>query len=96
MKIKIISIEFELIESSPGMWNRGAMGRSHYGDCKILLDENLPENVKMQTLMHEIVHMIYQMNDLPHMDEATISGLSNPLFDFLRQNPELVKRIAGI
>ena len=96
MKIKIMSVEFEVIENSPGGWHEGALGRASITDSQILLRENLSETMKMQTLMHEIVHVIADMNDLPRMDDAMVSGISNPLFDFIRQNPELVKRIAGI
>ena len=96
MKIRIMSVEIDLVENDPGIWERGAIGRASFKHGQIFIAENIPETTKMQTLMHEVVHVIADMNDLPHMDDAMVSGLSNPLFDFMRQNPELVKRIAGI
>lgn len=57
----------------------------------------MPEDIKMSTLLHEIIHQIADMNDLSIREsESSISVLANSLFDFLRRNQEVVKRIMGV
>jgi hypothetical protein len=64
---------------------------------RIVLKEDMPEEIKMATLLHEILHFIADLNDLPIVkNEQVISGLANGLMTFFKDNHEAVKRIAGI
>ncbi len=94
MILKILSCPFTLTETSAEMWNENAMGRSDLKKGAICLKAEMPEEIKMQTLIHEIIHVLAGMNDLKiDGDEMTISTLASGLFDFFRQNPEIAQRI---
>ena len=95
MKINIMGHEYDLIEESPGMWSQG-IGRSNAYTGKIKISEDITEEAKLSTLLHEVIHVISDLCDLPTKDdERAISVLAVGLFDFLRRNPDVGERLVG-
>lgn len=97
LKLKLGGLLFSVVEDDPTDWAPNTMGRMHSARAQILLRADLPEDVKMETLLHEIVHAITDMYGLAVAnDEAQISVLSQSLFAFMRDNPEVVVRMCGM
>lgn len=96
-KIRLLAQTVDVFESNPEDWDERGMGRSMLAAGRIILKEDMPEEIKMATLLHEILHFIADLNDLPIVkNEQVISGLANGLMTFFKDNHEVVKRIAGI
>lgn len=94
--IKILSQRIILRECEPGSWSEGGMGRSNQAKGEILVRGDMSEDIKMQTLLHETLHMIADMNSLEIVkEETTISVLANGLITFMKDNPKLIHRILG-
>lgn len=94
--IRILAQKITLRETDPGSWLSNGMGRCNQAKGEILLRADMAEDVKMQTL-HEILHMIADMNGLKmNEDETAISVLACGLMTVLRDNPEITKRLAAL
>ena len=87
-----------MVEQDPGDWASHALGRSNSKTCEILLNKHLNNDLKAQVLLHEVIHLIADMNDLKALEEseALVSALANNLFDFLRRNPKATRFIADL
>ena len=96
MKIIISHQEFIFTEEEFSRhWGSG-MGRADSIDGTVRLRSGLPPGTREATILHEILHLIADMNDLKIKDDDTvISVLATQLLDFLRGNPELVAQICG-
>lgn len=92
--ITIFSQRFEVRISDPKGWSSIGLGRCSLRDGLILLHPDLTEDLKMHTLLHEILHWVADMHQLDVAKEETeIDVLASALLDFMRRNPEVVKRI---
>jgi len=87
-----------VITESPKAWSTNGIGRSDTGKAMILLKDDLPDEVRQSTLLHEIIHMIADMNALPGLtdSETTVSVLANALFAWMRDNKEAVAVMAEL
>jgi hypothetical protein len=87
-KLKICGINVNLVFSSPQDWANAGMGRSSQISNTITLREGMNKDVEGSTLLHEVIHLIADMNALSNIanDETTISVLANSLFAFLADN----------
>ena len=75
------------------MWAGNGMGRSDLKTGQILIRADLGDDQKIETLLHEIIHMISDTGHLGLENETIISVLSIGIFDVLRSNPELAERL---
>ena len=77
-----------LVETSdPGDWSTNGMGRSCHLHNKISLRVGMAHDLEQATLLHEIIHMILDMNSIELPDnEVVVSVLANSLFAFMRDN----------
>jgi hypothetical protein len=77
----------------PSVWSVTGMGRSDPIHGTIHLRRDLDADQAVVTLMHEIIHMVLDMNGFRQQsqDEALVSVLSNTLVAMLRDNPMMVK-----
>jgi hypothetical protein len=98
--IDISGHNVDIIESSPGIWARDAMGRTALSSLKIMVSEDQAEDAKANTILHETLHLIADMHSLTALnkDETAICVLTNSLFMFLRhpKNRPVVNRIMGM
>lgn len=93
--MRICGMDIELVESSPSAWAKNAMGRSDSVYGTIHLREDMPLSVKQATLIHEVLHMICDANGLSVVadNECAISVISNSIYAFIRENPEVIKKM---
>jgi hypothetical protein len=77
-------------------------GVAELGKQRITLDEDQPQDYEADTLLHEILHMCFNVSAMDidtevktgqteQVEERVIGGLTNILLDTLRRNPELVE-----
>lgn len=93
MEIKIYNHSIKVVESNPSDWSNG-MGRSNTLKGEILLNKTLPEDMKLNTLLHEVLHFILDIHSLKLSDnETAVSLIATGMIDFLRSNPDIAKRI---
>jgi hypothetical protein len=64
--------------------------------CWMKIDAGLPESQKQDTLLHEVLHVIwYEMGihneDKTELEETIITRMATGLFQVLRANPHLVR-----
>lgn len=93
--IVILSQRYQLIENDPADWTDGGMGRSNQVQGRITLRTGMPEDIWLATLSHEVIHLMADMSNLEAFtkDEVAVSTVANGLLDFLRQNPQIARRL---
>ena len=97
MKIKNLKImgsnykieEVEQIDK----WQR-LLGQIDYINQTIKIDKNIPEDLKMDTLIHEIIHGVLDKLGYVEInsDEQKVNGIANALFAVLKDN-DLLKGV---
>lgn len=74
------------------------LGTFSSGNMTISLrDQYVSEQVRAETLLHEILHAVYQVFDVKPKDgeERTVHGLSIGLACVIRDNPDLMAWMMG-
>jgi len=66
------------------------LGTGRLGECsleksEIMIDENIAEDLKAETLLHEVIHFISSCNVLD-LDEGQVSVLASDLMQYLNDN----------
>jgi len=56
-------------------------------------EDVLPESIRYATLIHEILHAVNYFNNFDRMNEQQIDIMSQGLFQVIRDNPHVFKRI---
>lgn len=85
--LRICGIDVNIVFSSPEDWATGGMGRSCQVTNRITIRKGMESDVEGAILLHEVLHMIADMNELPlGKDEQQIAVLANALNAFLRDN----------
>lgn len=87
IRIRIAGVDYEVVEFDSRL-NRNLMGEEVYAESKIYIADNLPPDKKRETLLHEIMHIIYQNCYLQPGDEEerVVSALSTGLYQVLADN----------
>lgn len=87
-KIRIMAQWFTIEESNPEAWGTNCqMGRSNSMNGTILIRSDMPEDIKLGTLIHEIVHVVADMNGV-QLKEHVVASLANGLMTVLKDNAE--------
>lgn len=68
----------------------GHFGEANLEDCEILLNKDLNEDLKRDTLLHEVIHIISNTNALNVSEEQT-ACLANNLAQFLEDNKNVLE-----
>jgi hypothetical protein len=84
-----------VIQDDPSQWSINGMGRSCVSNGVIRIKADMPEDIKQSTLLHEVIHMIADMNGIK-VSESTVGVLENGLFEVLRSNPEFAREICRL
>ena len=86
--LRICGIDVNLDFKAPEDWASGGMGRSCQSTNKITIRPGMDMDVEGGVLLHEVIHMIADMNELKNIinDETTVAVLANSLNAFLRDN----------
>ena len=93
--LSICSLPVSLVREDPGEWVDNGMGRSLLKDGKILVNSSMPDDTQLWTIVHESLHHIDDMNGLD-LSEQVISTMATGVFDFIKQNPEIIKGIIDL
>lgn len=93
--VRICGQDFVVVEEDPPDWAGSTMGRSSMMKGRILIRDSMPKTAKDGTLIHEILHVILDMNGrrTESADEAFVSMLATALHAFMRDNPGVVARL---
>jgi hypothetical protein len=68
-------------------------GRVMYDSAKLLIADNLCEEVEAYTILHEAMHAFFCLAGIRQHDEQLIETLGGYFFDFIRDNPGYIKAI---
>lgn len=90
--LRICGIDINLVFSAPDDWAPGGMGRSSQINSRITIRKGLQDDTEIGVILHEVLHMIADMNELKHIqdDETTISVLAHSLNAFLSDNADTI------
>lgn len=87
--------EINIVEEDPTLWSTNGMGRSSLSHGVIRIKADMPEDIKQSTLLHEVIHLVADMNGIKLSETAT-TGLENGLFEVFRSNPEFARGICRL
>ena len=90
MKIKILDHEIDVEYCNPNIWAENGLGRCSAGLLKILVSNKAAKDIQDSTVLHEIIHMIFDLNSLEY-HESTVDALALGINSLIKNNPELIK-----
>jgi len=90
MKINLLNHVIDVEQSDPGLWSERSYGRALLIEGKILINKVATPSVYKHTLIHELIHMIYDINGVDHPDERDIDMLAIGIVDLIANNDNLV------
>ena len=84
---RIQGIDYTIIEFDSD-FDRNLMGREQYDKAKIFIRKDLPEGKKRETLLHELLHIVYANAYLQPGDEEEriVGALSTGLHQIIEDN----------
>lgn len=86
----VFSYVEDLFDDQPG----GKMAYTNNHMATIRVRSTMAESVKRTTIMHEVIHALCCINDLAiDNSETQVSVLANGVLMFLRDNPEMARRL---
>jgi hypothetical protein len=90
---RICGIDTEVVNSDPSIWATSGMGRCEQKSAKILICAGLTPDVHNSTNVHEVVHMILDMNGFGEQtnNEQMVATLSNSLYAWMRDNRRMIQ-----
>ena len=91
-EIKLLEHKFNLCIEDPGLWVEDELGKCSLKNGKILLNKNLPKDVLSSTLLHEVTHMIADLNSID-LDEQVVDNLSLGYLSFIKNNRKLIEEM---
>jgi len=68
-------------------------GRVRHASTQINLDADLNDQATVQTMLHEIVHIVAIQLGHPALEEDIVDAVAYAAYQVLRDNPDLVKII---
>jgi hypothetical protein len=90
-KVRIGHRDFK-IEPFPQGFGERLFGETDYDTLSIRVHDRLEPSVKASTLLHEIVHAIYDEYGISKDDEEerVVNSISNGLSQVIRDNPDVL------
>lgn len=87
-KIKIGGMEYQVKEVKFGESNGDVtLGECHFETAGILINENLSDNRKEQTLFHEMVHaMLFEAGSVEYDNEELVNQLGLIMYQVFKDN----------
>lgn len=88
MKVKVLNLDFEIIEVPVIEHGSDLIGRIEHLNQKIFIQKDISEERKKIVLLHEILHSIFQQLGFvdQHDDEHLINSLSSAFYQVLKDN----------
>lgn len=87
-KLKILATEYKVEEVEQIDKYQRLLGQIEYAEQIIKIDKNISEDMKKETLIHEILHGVFEklgyeeLND----DEQKVQSISSTLYLVLKEN----------
>lgn len=92
MKIKILNLDFEVIEKECIEHGQNLIGQTLHFEQKIYILKSLSEERKKIVLLHEVLHSILEQLgfDAQHDDEHLIQSLATAVYQVFKENKEII------
>ena len=92
-QIEILGVMFKVREVPVVNKDSLAKGEIDYLACEITIDESMPQDLKMQTLFHEIMHAICDLTGNYEIgeNENAVQGLATAMYCVLKANPKILE-----
>lgn len=96
-KLNILGIPYNYVER-PGELGKGNIGASNLRASTIWVESEMPERVRLNTILHEFYHQVATHYDMREIDnnETWLDILAAATVDLIKDNPELVERISRL
>lgn len=90
--VKIAGIEYSVEPFEPDV-DRNLMGRLQYDTANIYVRRDLTLDKKMETLLHEVIHVVYMNAGLTPSDEEekVVTAISSGVYQFLKDNKDVYR-----
>jgi len=90
---RICGVDVSVEHSDPTIWATNGMGRCEQKQARIFLCAGLPVDVTNSTNLHEVIHMVLDMNGFSdHANqEQLVSVLGSSLFAWMRDNRQMLQ-----
>ncbi|MFA5745688.1 MAG: hypothetical protein WCX79_01230 [Candidatus Paceibacterota bacterium] len=81
VRYKITPVDYKISES---------YGKTVFESASIHIDDTLSQDMSLATLLHEVIEVINEENELK-LEHRAIQTLATQLFQVLKDNPEVFK-----
>ena len=73
--------------------DRNLMGRLSYDTAQIFIRKDIPLDKKLETLLHEVMHVVYMNAGLQSGDEEekVVTAMSSGVYQFLKDNKDVYR-----
>lgn len=90
--IKVSGIDYSINGFDTDV-DRNLMGRLAYDTAQIYIRNDLPIDKKYETLLHEVIHIVYMNAGLQPSDdeEKVVTALSSGVYQFLKDNKDVFR-----
>lgn len=93
--IRIAGFDFTIREEdiAAGMYSTGAMGQCNTIAQDIVIGKFMKRDQKIVTLLHEIIHCVCELYNIPldeEKEEFIIDGIARGFFQVLKDNEQLI------
>ena len=95
-QIVICGIKYKIVCAETVNKEELERGEIDYMKCQILIDKTMPQDLQVQTLIHEVLHAVFDLTGNTELaaDEKAVQGIATALYCILTQNRYLVFRDA--
>jgi len=88
-KMKVLEHDIDVQFESPGMWAKDGMGRCDLKKGAIGVSNEMPHDVQCSIFMHELVHLIGEINSIELTEQST-DGLALGMVSFIKNNQQFI------
>lgn len=87
-KVKILATEYDLVEEEQIDKYQRLLGQINYVEQVIKLDKTIPEDLKKETLIHEILHGVLEKLGYEEInnDEQKVHSIASTMYCVLKEN----------
>jgi len=88
--VKLLDLEFTVIDDDGSGWAAGAMGRADLKNSKIHICSEMEKGMKDSVLLHEVLHIIADIQGV-EMSEQDTSCIASGFYSLIVSNKDLIK-----
>ena len=90
--VRILGLDYEIEEVECVSKEELRRGEINFLTNRIRIDKSMPEDLKKQVLIHEIVHAIFDLLGFEDLctDENKVQSIATALHQVIRDNPKLL------